>query len=280
MLKVFKNFEGNDIAGSIYGAESDPLVIFLHGGGQTRFAWDNAAENISKKGFHVITYDLRGHGDSFWSETGDYKIHDHKKDLISIIRHYEKPANLVGASLGGMTSLSLAGDLDYSSLCKTLTMVDIGIYPNQDGSDRIVEFMRSAENGFSSLEEAAAYISDFLPHREKPKDLSGLHKNLRKKDDRFYWHWDPKFIQSRTSNRTEHRSKHKIYAHNVRIPTLLIRGALSNVVTEEEVKDFMDTIKHAEFVEIDKAAHMIAGDRNDIFANAAINFLQKTIINK
>ena len=129
MFKIFKNFEGNDIAGSIYGAESDPLVIFLHGGGQTRFAWDNAAENISKKGFHVITYDLRGHGDSFWSETGDYKIHDHKKDLISIIKHYDKPANLVGASLGGMTSLSLAGDPDYSSLCKTLTMVDIGIYP-------------------------------------------------------------------------------------------------------------------------------------------------------
>ena len=54
MFKVFKNCDGNDIAGSIYGEESDSLVIFLHGGGQTRFAWDNAAENISKKAFTLL----------------------------------------------------------------------------------------------------------------------------------------------------------------------------------------------------------------------------------
>ena len=96
-----------------------------------------------------------------------------------------------------MTSLSLAGDPSHSKLCKSLIMVDIGIYPNQEGSDKIVEFMRSAVDGFASLEEAANYISDFLPHREKPKDLTGLNKNLRKKEDRFYWHWDPKFLQGR-----------------------------------------------------------------------------------
>ena len=73
-------------------------------------------------------------------------------------------------------------------------MVDIGVYPNQEGSEKILDFMSSAKKGFSSLEEAAHHISKFLPHREKPKDLSGLHKNLRRKDNRFYWHWDPKFI--------------------------------------------------------------------------------------
>ena len=74
MHKVFKNHEGNDIAASIFGKEPDPLVVFLHGGGQTRFAWDDAAKNISEKGFFVITYDLRGHGDSFWSQEGNYPV--------------------------------------------------------------------------------------------------------------------------------------------------------------------------------------------------------------
>ena len=60
----------------------------------------------------------------------------------------------------------------------------------------------------------------------------------------------------------------------------MIRGALSNVVTQEEVDQFLETISHAEFIEIEKAAHMIAGDRNDIFANAAIQFLQKTLNKK
>ena len=95
--------------------------------------------------------------------------------------------------------------------------------------------------------------------------------------DRYYWHWDPRFIESRTGNRSDYKLKQKIYAESVNIPTLLIRGALSNVVTQDEVDDFLETIQHAEFIEIDRAAHMIAGDRNDIFANAAISFLQKTL---
>jgi pimeloyl-ACP methyl ester carboxylesterase len=155
-------------------------------------------------------------------------------------------------------------------------MVDIGIYPNQDGSDRIVEFMRSAENGFSSLEEAADYISDFLPHREKPKDLSGLHKNLRKKDDRFYWHWDPKFLQGRQGQDIKEYFGHLEQAANfLNIPTLLIRGGLSDVLTEEDKDYFLKVVSHAEFEEISNAAHMVAGDKNDIFSKAVEKFLVK-----
>ena len=157
-------------------------------------------------------------------------------------------------------------------------MVDIGIYPNEDGSNEILNFMSSGSKGFSSLEEASDSIASYLPHREKPKDISGLKKNLRLKEDgRYYWHWDPRFIESRTSNRSDYKLRQKMYAESVNVPTLLIRGALSNVVTQEEVDDFLETIDHADFIEIDHAAHMIAGDRNDIFANAAISFLQKTL---
>ena len=98
-----------------------------------------------------------------------------------------------------------------------------------------------------------------------------------KDDGRYYWHWDPRFIEFRSSNRSDYKLRQKIYAESDNIPTLLIRGALSNVVTQEEVDDFLETIDHADFIEIDRAAHMIAGDRNDIFANAAISFLQKTL---
>ncbi len=54
----------------------------------------------------------------------------------------------------------------------------------------------------------------------------------------------------------------------------MIRGALSDVVTMEDVDYFLSVISHAKFVEIEKAAHMIAGDRNDIFAEEAIKFLK------
>ena len=63
-------------------------------------------------------------------------------------------------------------------------------------------------------------------------------------------------------------------AERVKVPTLLIRGALSDVVTMDDTKFFLSVIPHAEFVEVEQAAHMIAGDRNDIFAAEAIKFLK------
>ena len=277
----FKVNSGLNIEATALGKPNDPLVILLHGGGQTRHAWGGTAEKLSEEGFYAIAIDLRGHGDSDWSEEGDYTIESHKDDLLSIIKQIGKPASLIGASLGGMISLSAAGDKIFKELCSALIMVDIGIHPNEEGSNEILNFMGSGSKGFDSLEEASDAISSFLPHREKPKDISGLKKNLRLKEDgRYYWHWDPRFIKSRNDSRSEFRQRQKEYAELVSIPTLLIRGALSNVVTQEEVDDFLDTINHAEFIEIEKAAHMIAGDRNDIFANAAISFLMKTLNKK
>jgi len=280
MERIFEDHEGQNIAATIYGQEENPLVILLHGGGQTRHAWDEASRNISESGFYVVAYDLRGHGDSFWSKEGDYSIKAHKNDLINIIKNLGKSAHLVGASLGGMTALMLAGDQSLSNLCKSLVMVDIGIYPNSEGSDKIVQFMQSGGSGFNSLEEAAEAISKFIPHRKKPKDLSGLNKNLRLREDgKYYWHWDPKFLQRRSERKQDEESKfykdQEESAKNVKIPTLLIRGALSDVLTEDDKNLFLNTIKHSEFREIQEAAHMVAGDKNDIFAESIISFLTK-----
>ena len=228
----FKVRSGLNIEATSLGDSNNPLVIMLHGGGQTRHAWGATAEKLSQSGFHALAIDLRGHGDSDWSESGDYAIESYRDDLISIIENLGKPAYLIGASLGGMISLSTAGDENYQNLCKALIMVDIGIYPNEEGSNEILNFMSSGFKGFASLEEASNAISSYLPHREKPKDLSGLKKNLRLKEDgRFYWHWDPKFIESRKTNsdRSEYRDRQRRYAESVKAPTLLIRGALSNV---------------------------------------------------
>ena len=199
MNRVFKVSEDREIIASEWGDSVNPLVIMLHGGGQTRHSWKGVAAKIANLGFHVIAHDLRGHGESFWDSDGDYTFDAHRDDLVKIIQQLGKKANLVGASLGGMISLSLAGHEEESKHCSGLIMVDIGMRPNDEGSDRIVEFMRSGAKGFASVEEAADAVSGYLPHRERPKDISGLKKNLRLKEDgRYYWHWDPLFLIDRT----------------------------------------------------------------------------------
>ena len=272
----FKGHGDIKIAADVWGSNNEELVILLHGGGQTRHAWGDTGKKLAEAGYHSVALDLRGHGDSEWHADGDYSIRAYKDDLVSIINEIGKPARLVGASLGGMASLVLAGDEINSDLCTALIMVDIGIYPDPVGSDRIVNFMLSGEKGFDSLENVAKSISDYLPHRKKPKDLEGLKKNLRlKSDGRYYWHWDPRFIRRRPGSRDRRYFDLQLKAaEKVTIPTLLIRGALSDVVTMEDVDYFLSVISHAKFVEIENAAHMIAGDRNDIFAEEAIKFLK------
>jgi pimeloyl-ACP methyl ester carboxylesterase len=166
----FKLRSGLSIAASSWGSESDPLVILMHGGGQTRHAWGNTGEVLGLSGFHVLAIDLRGHGDSDWHPDGDYSIDAYKSDLVSILNQLGKSASIVGASLGGMVAFSLAGDLDNGELVNALVMVDIGLYPNEKGSDQIINFMQSGNKGFASLEEASEAISGYLPHRKKPKD--------------------------------------------------------------------------------------------------------------
>ena len=272
----FKGHGGLKIAADVWGSDNKKLVILLHGGGQTRHAWGETGKKLAEAGYHSVALDLRGHGDSEWHSDGDYTIKAYKEDLVSIIKELNKPASLIGASLGGMASLLLAGDEVNSNLCTSLIMVDIGIYPDPAGSDRIVSFMLSGEAGFESLEDVAKSISDYLPHRQKPKDLQGLKKNLRLKEDgKYYWHWDPRFIRRRPGSRDKGYFDLQLKAaQKVVVPTLLMRGALSDVVTMEDVEYFLSVIGHAKFVEIEKAAHMIAGDRNDVFAEEAIKFLR------
>ena len=272
----FKVSSGLNIAASSWGRDSDPLVILLHGGGQTRHAWGETGEKLSQNGFYVLALDLRGHGDSDWHPNGEYGVDNYKKDIVSILKEIKKPAAFIGASLVGMTSLSIAGDPELREKCWALVMVDIGLYPNLEGSQEIVEFMHSGSEGFASIEEAAESVANYLPHRKRPRDNRGLEKNLRLKDDgRYYWHWDPRFLDSRPKDIPEdYKEKQKSFAKVVETPTLLIKGAMSNILTQNEVDDFLEVITHSEFVEIKDAAHMVAGDRNDIFAAAAIDFLE------
>ena len=100
----FKVSSGLNIAASSWGRDSDPLVILLHGGGQTRHAWGETGEKLSQNGFYVLALDLRGHGDSDWHPNGEYGVDNYKKDIVSILQEVKKPAAFIGASLGGMTS--------------------------------------------------------------------------------------------------------------------------------------------------------------------------------
>jgi pimeloyl-ACP methyl ester carboxylesterase len=266
---------GVEIAADVAGPVGAPTVILGHGGGQTRHSWDKAELQLAGAGYRAINYDLRGHGDSGWSPDGDYSIEIRARDLEAIAASAARPLALVGASLGGITALVAATHgLDIAAL----VLVDIVPKMSLAGANRIRSFMAANPDGFASLEEAADTISAFYPARPRPKDLSGLNKNLRLHGDgRFRWHWDPAMMQDMRGDPSHLLAIMDRADWTDRVPTLLVRGMKSDIVDDDGVEDLRRCVPRLEIADIRGAGHMVAGDRNDEFNAAVIAFLTRVM---
>lgn len=263
------------IAADIAGRRGAPTVVLGHGGGQTRHSWDKAEHQLAGAGYFAINYDLRGHGDSDWSPDGDYSLDVRADDLAAVCALGSRPFALVGASLGGITAMVAASrGLDPAAL----VLVDVVPKMSQKGVAKITAFMTAHPDGFASLEEAADAISAYYPDRARPSDLSGLNKNLRKRaDGRFRWHWDPNWMQSPRGDPRYLLEMMDTADWTDRVPTLLVRGMKSDMVDDDGVADLRRRVPHLEIADIGGAGHMVAGDRNDEFNAAVIDFLTRVM---
>ncbi len=278
----FRTRDGLDLTADAWGPDSGPPVLMLHGGGQTRHAWGNTAERLAGSGFFAISLDARGHGDSDWDPDADYSLDAFAADLDDVAATLHEPPTVVGASLGGMTALLWEGESSRQR-CVGLILVDVTPRLEAQGVQRILDFMHAHPDGFGSVEEAADAVASFLHHRPRPDDPSGLEKNLRLRENgRYYWHWDPDFLQSRKRPTTTGHFVDRLAkaAGEIRVPTLLVRGRMSDVVSPEGAREFLDLVPHAEFVDVEDAAHMVAGDRNDAFCGAVAEFLERRILGR
>ena len=272
--------EGLSIAADCWGRDEDPLVLLLHGGGQTRHAWKGTGEALAKAGLRTCSLDARGHGDSDWSPDGEYEQDAMVGDLVSVVEHLGDPRPvLVGASMGGGVALCAAGEGRIDA--RAVVVVDMAPRIEQAGARRIIDFMAQKPNGFRSLEEVADAIASYQPHRRRPRVLDGLKKNVRlDENNRMRWHWDPAWLGDKRrigeiDARWERLQKAAEKLAESRVPTLLVRGGLSDVLSEEGAREFLETCPHAEYVNVSDAAHMVAGDRNDLFTQAVADFLRE-----
>lgn len=243
------------------------------GGGQRRHSWRRTGQWLAEAGWSTYAFDARGHGNSDWSADGCYTASALVGDLLRIIDEVGDTPILVGASMGGMTSLIAEGE--RGPIARGLVLVDIVARIEPAGSDKIQAFMRSAPNGFGTLEEASEAIAAYNPHRPRPKSLTGLHKNLvQGEDGRWRWHWDPRFLQRGTEPEREIRyERSAAAARSISVPTLLVRGAHSDIVSLEGLQEMQELIPHAQSVEVGSAGHMIAGDDNDVFTSELLQFI-------
>ncbi len=266
--------DGITLAADRRGDPDRPVVVLLHGAGQTRHAWHRTAGRLAAEGFCTVAVDLRGHGDSDWAPGGEYRRHAFAADVQALRRQLGPLAAVVGASLGGISAL-LAHDQEPGGIADALVLVDIAPRIEKAGSDRILAFMADRPEGFASVEDVAEAVAAYNPHRTAPSDLDGLRRNLRLGDDgRYRWHWDPELINGPTSliSARDPAALHAA-ARRLRVPCLLVRGRHSDLLTEDGAEEFRRAVPHAEYLDIHGAGHMVAGDTNDPFTSAVAAFL-------
>jgi pimeloyl-ACP methyl ester carboxylesterase len=281
---MFAGAAGNGLVADVFGDAGQP-VLLLHGGGQTRHAWSRTAEHLARAGATAYALDQRGHGDSEWVE--HYAFADFAADAAAVAATLEKRAGqrpiAIGASLGGIASLLADGTAEGAGrepVFAAIVLVDITPRVDQSGVARIQGFMRArAAEGFATVAEAADAVAAYLPHRKRPRSHDGLKKNLRlHPDGRWRWHWDPRMLKGDKSFAQDHRELEASLieaAKAITIPALLVRGGASELVQEAHVREFLELVPHADYIDVAEARHMVAGDSNDRFSDAVLDFVAK-----
>lgn len=271
----FQTDDGIELAAHAWGDPAQPPVILLHGGGQTRHAWKNTARDLARHGFYAIAADLRGHSDSGWSPDGVYSLDRFAADLRCIATTCRQAPIVIGASLGGVAGMMAEGD--GPPFLAALVLVDVTPTVQSSGVEKIRQFMGArAEDGFASIDAAADAIAAYLPHRPRPGSLAGLAKNLRlNADGRYRWHWDPALLNFSDTLLTPAIGKRLMAAASrLRLPVLLVRGGASELVSPADAEQFLAMVPGARYADIAAAGHMVAGDVNDSFGDAVVDFLQ------
>jgi len=272
-IRTYRARDGVVLTADIAGPDGAPIVVLMHGGGQTRHSWSGAMRALMARRYRVINFDARGHGDSAWSESGAYGLDDRVDDLEAVLGEDSAPFALVGASLGGATALvAMARGMKPAAT----VLVDIVPHAEAAGIDRIVSFMQSGVDGFASLEEAVDAVAAYNPARPRPRDAGGLMRNLRTRDDgRLRWHWDPRILADTGQHRACVERAVEIVAAQPVTPMLLVRGLRSDVVRDAGVAAFCAMLPDLEVFDVAGAGHMVAGDRNDAFNAGVIAFLER-----
>jgi pimeloyl-ACP methyl ester carboxylesterase len=247
-------------------------VLLLHGGGQTRHSWARTSRLLASAGWRAVATDCRGHGDSSWDTAGDYTTAAMARDIQAVIRQVGDSPVLMGASMGGTAALVAEGE--FAPLSRGANLADVVPRLAVEGLRRIAAFMSAGSAGYATLDDVADALAALSPGRARRPRPESIVRTVRRGDDgRWYWHWDPRLAEmAGEPERSIPLSRAFAAARRVRVPTLLIRGSASDVVTAEAAEELRQIIPGAIARET-SAGHMVAGDDNDMFNRHVLEFL-------
>ena len=254
-----------------WGDHAGRPILFLHGGGQTCRTWDVVCHELSQE-YRCIAVDQRGHGDSEWSYESDYRVEAYAADVAALVDALNlAPLVIVGMSLGGIAGLHYA--LDRPKALAGFVAVDVGPWVNVEASLPIREFMQEVA-GLDQLEQFVDAALRLNPRRDARLLRHSLWHNLRPcPDGRLIWKTDLRRRGDRLAVVTAAFGPLRERIANLRCPTLVVRGADSRILGEEDARRFAQAIPNGRWIAIDGAGHSVQGDQPKALVEALRAFL-------
>ena len=259
-----------------WGPPDGPTIVLLHGGSLTAHTWDLVCASLSGQ-YHCLAVDLRGHGDSEWPADADYRLPAIAKDIVAFIeQETTRPPLLIGMSLGGLTSIQVAGAGGVE--LAGLVIVDVGPDLRFDGARNIIEFTRTDQE-MAGVEDFVNKAMAFNPRRRPELLRRSLLHNLRPlPSGRWTWKWDP-----RRMNDVDFAVLARDHAElwqvvpGIACPTLVVRGDRSAVFCEEDAERLTAAMPNARSVLVEDAGHTVQGDNPKGFLSVLRPFLEDVL---
>jgi esterase len=257
-----------------WGAKGRHPILFLHGGGLNAHTWDLVCLMMRAR-YHCLAMDQRGHGDSEWEPTADYRFDAQVADVEGFIDKLklQRPL-LVGHSMGGFAAMGYA--IRHAASMAGLVLVDIAPEISMQGSLRIRDFIKM-DREMDSVEDFVERALKFNPARNRELLRRSLLHNLRQlPSGRWTWKHDPnRMPQNFENERDERKAMIMDNARNIVCPTLVLRGSRSDVLTDESAKEFSESVPNGRWMRVENAGHTIQGDNPRALLDALDPFLKQ-----
>ncbi len=250
---------GQTISALVWGTAAPELVL-VHGGAQNAHTWDTVALALDRP---LIAVDLPGHGHSSHRDDHAYWPAENAIAVEHAVRELAPDARMVvGMSLGGLTSLALTDRAP--DLVRQLVLVDVTPGVNREKSSAIAQFIDGPEY-FSSFDEILDRTIQFNPTRSESSLRRGvLHNAIEQPDGRWRWRYDlPRRGSGEGDEGRIMPGLDELWdaVARVKVPLTLVRGGLSPVVDDDDVRELERRNPAARVIVVDGAGHSVQGDK-------------------
>ncbi|HET9314241.1 MAG TPA: alpha/beta hydrolase [Vicinamibacteria bacterium] len=247
-------------------------IVLLHGITGHARTWDRLAHDLAHA-YRVIAIDQRGHGDSQAPPDGEYDTPLLAQDLGAIVDALGLGAfALLGLSMGGRVAMAFAGT--QPARVERLVIVDIGPDIHLPGLQRVRGMMAGASERIESVEQAVEYVRRANPRYDAAELRRRVEHGLKQlPDGGLAWKYDRALREMMRSG--VRRDDMDLWGPLARIPcpTLVVRGAESDILSPEIADKMLRALPHGTLVEIPDAGHTVPGDQPAAFARAVRAFL-------